>query len=87
MLHATNAMLHTTNAMLPATNAILHATNAMCTKVKTNKVKTNITPLLHWFIVSMMQFPTMATSLSMSDMFHKVIYCAPIAVLIVKNAF
>ena len=53
MLHATNAMLHTTNAMLPATNAMLQATNAICTKVKTNKVKTNKTPLPHWFIVSM----------------------------------
>ena len=56
MLHATNAMLHTTNAMLPATNAILQATNAICTQVKTNKVKTNITPLPHWFIVSMIRF-------------------------------
>ena len=44
MLHATNAMLHTTNAMLPATNAMLQATNAICTKVKTNKVKTNKAP-------------------------------------------
>ena len=55
MLHAPNAMLHATNAMLPRTNAILPATNAMCTKVKTNKVKTNITPLPYWVIGTMRQ--------------------------------
>ena len=53
MWHAPNAMLPASNAMLPTPNAILQPTNAMCTKVKTNKVETNITPLPHWFIVSM----------------------------------